>query len=373
MYQGFSKFRFLWLFAVACSVLHIHGRACASQTNAAFLGLPPLVAPADNHPTNAKIALGKSLFFDKHLSEDGTISCASCHQPKHAFSDGKPLAQGIKSQLGTRNTPSLLNASYYTTLFWDGRRNSLETQALDPLLNPHEQGLKDLDSLLTLLRNDPTYVKAFRLAFGSAPNAISAAHVAKAIACFERSLVRGDSPFDRYAFKNETSNLSPAALHGLALFKGRARCVTCHNIGKKYALFTDNKFHSLGVGFTRIAKRLPILTTSLVESHKQGIKLDNTVLSNKDIAELGRFAVTLKPIDIGKFRTPSLRNVALTAPYMHDGSVATMGAAVEREIYYRSATAKRPVILTPREKDDLVEFLKTLTSANAIDNDEYKQ
>lgn len=333
-----------------------------SQATDAHLGLPPVVTPAENPTTPAKIALGQSLFFDKRLSRDGSTSCASCHQPQHAFSDAQPLAKGIAKRVGTRNTPSIINVAFNTSQFWDGRRITLESQALDPLINPNEHGLQDVTAVLNLLRRDRQYIKAFRTAFDIGPNGIRAEHVGQAMASFERSLIAGNSAFDRFAYKNEKSSLSPSAARGLALFQGSAQCANCHTIGKRDALFADNQFHSLSIGLKRIEHRLPEITMRLVQARQQGANLDQTVLSNEDIAELGRFAVTLAPTDIGKFRTPSLRNVALTAPYMHDGSVATLEEAVEMEIYYRSAEAGRPLILTPIEKTDLVEFLKALTS-----------
>lgn len=327
------------------------------------LGLPPLVAPADNPTSAAKVALGKKIFLDKRLSGDGTTSCASCHQPDRAFSDGRPLAQGIGKRIGTRNTPSIINAAFNTSQFWDGRRDTLETQALDPMFNAREHGLKDHASLLKLLRKDSRYASAFKAAFGITPTAIQVEHVGQALASFERTaLIAGDSPFDRYYFGGDKSRLSTSAIRGLTLFQGAAQCATCHTIGQTSALFTDNAFHSLSVGLQRIAQRLPEITTRLVHMRKFGANIDHAVLSDEEVAELGRFAVTLKPADIGKFRTPSLRNVALTAPYMHDGSVATLDEAVELEIYYRGADAGRPLILTPSEKADLVEFLKSLNS-----------
>jgi len=330
---------------------------------AAFsLGLPAVVFPVDNSSSAAKVALGQTLFFDRRFSRDGSVSCASCHQPNQAFADGRAVAQGVRLQSGTRNTPSLLNVAFNTSLFWDGRRTTLEEQALDPLLNPREHDLADLPTLLKQLRQDPAYVQAFQRAFGVKASEIEPKHVGQALASFERTLIAADAPFDRYAFNGETSSLSAAAIRGLALFKGAAQCAVCHTIGPNDALLTDQQFHGLRVGLQRIEKNLPALTMQLVEARRVGNNLDQTVLSREELAELGRFAVTLKPVDIARFRTPSLRNVAVTAPYMHDGSVATLEEAVELEIYYRGAEAGRPLILTPQEKADLVSFLASLTS-----------
>lgn len=335
-----------------------------------LLGLPSLSIPTDNPMTPAKIELGKTLFFDKRLSADGSISCASCHQPELAFTDDKVLAEGVDKRKGTRNTPTILNAAFNTSQFWDGRRPSLEAQALDPFINPQEHGLKNHDALLTFLRQDADYVKSFQAVFQVAAEAICAEHVEKALAAFQRTLIVGNSPFDRYAFKGEKNALTPSAERGLRLFKGPAQCARCHTIDEKSALFTDNQFHSLNVGWKNLEKKLASVTARLAQAKERGNSLDETVLSDEDVAELGLFVVTLKPADIGKFRTPSLRNVALTAPYMHDGSVTTLEDAVEWETYYRTRSndakdSVPPLVLTPDEKADLVEFLKALTSPTA--------
>lgn len=325
------------------------------------LGLPPVVAPADNPTTQPKVELGRKLFNDASLSADGTISCASCHQASKAFSDGLSRARGIKGQAGTRNTPSLLNVAFSPELFWDGRRPNLEAQVEDPLLNPIEHGLARSDQVVALVRNNPDYVTHFEAAFGIGGQRITMEHVKKAIAAYERTLVVGNTAFDRYLYGSDSSALSLSAKRGLALFRGRAGCDTCHLIGETSALLTDNKFHSLGVGFKSVEARLSTLASDYVRAEG---KPDSRTLAASDIAELGRFAVTRAPTDIGHFKTPSLRNVALTAPYMHDGSVATIEEAIELEIYYRGIQQNRPLILTPDEKTDLVEFLKSLTSTD---------
>lgn len=335
------------------------GSECPAQ-DASPLGLPPLPVPKSNPQTPDKITLGKLLFNDKRLSGDGTISCASCHQPQKAFSDGLSLAKGIGGRAGTRKTPSLLNAAYLSSQFWDGRRASLEEQAKDPFVNPREHGLADLTQVLRIIRADSRYVGDFRRVFDIRADHITLDHVAQAIAAFVRTLLAGDSPFDRYQYEGKKDALTEPARRGLALFLGRAQCATCHVVGNNSALFTDNGFHSLGVGLPKIESRLAIIALRAAQNHSNSV--DQAVLGDKDISELGRFMVTFNPADIGRFKTPSLRNVALTAPYMHDGSVPTLQEAVEREIYYRSAEAGRPLILTPLERSDLVEFLKSLTS-----------
>ena len=333
-----------------------------AQDDSSQLGLPPLAGPTANLSSAASVSLGKKLFFDKRLSHDGTMSCASCHQPERSFSDGLALAKGIGQRPGTRNTPSLLNVAFNQSQFWDGRRPDLESQALDPFVNPREHGLHDETALIDILRRDGEYLAEFHNAFTGSRNPISIVNVARALASFERTLLAGNSAFDRYAFKGEKAALSPAAERGLALFQEGARCASCHTIEKTHALFSDNQFHSLSVGLRRLSPVLARITTRLVRAKEGGASLDQTVLGDEDIAELGRFAVTFNPADIAKFRTPSLRNVAETAPCIHDGSVATLEEAVELELYYRNTQAARPLVLTPRERADLVEFLKSLSS-----------
>ena len=327
----------------------------------AALGLPPLTVPADNPSTAEKVALGRALFLDARLSADGATSCASCHQSERAFTDGLALARGVHARLGTRNAPSLLNVAFNTSLFWDGRRSTLEEQAMDPLLNPREHGLGTEADVLQRLREH--HAAGFRSVFGVAPESIRPSHFAMALASFQRSLLAGNSAFDRFAYRDEPAALSASAQRGLALFKGQAQCASCHTIGPSSALFTDQQFHSLSVGMKRIQDRLPALTMQVARAHAQGRQLDETILREEDVAELGRFAFTLQPQDLGKFRTPSLRNVALTAPYMHDGSVATLEEAIDLEIYYRGVAQARPLLLTPTDKADLLAFLRALTSA----------
>ena len=326
------------------------------------LGLPAVAVPADNKQTPEKIALGKKLFHDARFSADGKISCASCHPADRGFMDGRKVAQGLNGKGGTRNTPTLLNVSYLTSLFWDGRRPTLEEQAPDPFVNPIEHGIENYDVMIKVIRSDRKYVPAFTSAFNIKPNKISLTHIAKALASFERSLVSGDSRFDRYFYGGDKPALSGSEINGLDLFRGRARCATCHVIGAQSALFTDNDFHSLGVGFELISPKLATLTKRIVNLSVQ--EVSNLIAQDADVAALGRFSSTRKPNDIGRFRTPSLRNVAKTAPYMHDGSVETLEEAVELEVYYRSLEANRPLLLTPQERADIVAFLKSLTSAH---------
>ncbi len=334
---------------------------------AAPLGLPEVPVPADNPQNPAKIELGKQLFFDTRLSADGTVSCASCHQPQRAFTDGRPTAVGIGGQVGPRNAPTVLNAAYATSLFHDGRAATLEDQALGPLTNPIEHGLPDLQPVLALLRRDPDYRRLFRQAFGIAPEQAEPGHVGKAIASYERTLVCGDSPFDRYLYGGEENALSESAKRGLRIFRRKGNCANCHEIGLNDALFTDNRFYNLGVGFARLKPRF----ARFVDAYKRaarGEKIDPAaVYGPRERAELGRFLVTGQVADIGKFRTPTLRNISLTGPYMHDGSQKTLADVVE---YYDRGGEPNPFLdpaiyplhLTQAEKNDLVAFLRSLAN-----------
>lgn len=333
----------------------------ASTSESDLLGLPKVEG---RPPSPAMIALGQKLFFDQRLSSDGTRSCASCHSPDQFFDDGLRVSKGIGERLGTRNAPSLLNVAYNTSQFWEGRDPTLESQALRPLTNPREMGMPDDAAVLHVIAQDPNYVEAFKHAFGASEvSQVRIEQVAQALAAYERTLRAGDSAFDRYAFGGDKTALSASAVRGLTLFTGTARCSTCHTIERDHALLTDNQFHALSVGMERISGHLAQLTTELATQKQKGVPLDQIILSNDDFAELGRFVVSLDPKDIGKFRTPSLRNVAKTGPYMHDGGVPTLLQAVDYEVYYRSNEQGRPLLLTPMERQDLIAFLEALTTS----------
>jgi cytochrome c peroxidase len=338
-----------------------------ARCDEALLGLPPVPIPADNPQTPDKIALGKRLFEDKRFSGDGTVACANCHDPAKVFGDGLPVAVGIHNQKGTRQAPTVVNAAYFEHLFWDGRRPSLEEQAKDPFLNPVEHGLTSHDQVVAVVRGDPSYVQAFEKVFGVEPGAITIDHVVKAIAAFERTVVSGDSPFDRYLYGGDPTAMSAAAIRGLEIYRTKARCQDCHKIDQTSAIFIDNDFHNLGVGFKRIQDKFMPLAGKLRKERKPMEEIDIAILSDPELSELGRFVVTLRPSDIGRFKTPTLRNVAVTAPYMHDGSQKTLEEVVD---FYNQGGEKNPVLdsgirplnLTDEEKADLVEFLKALTS-----------
>jgi cytochrome c peroxidase len=290
--------------------------------------LPLILWPADNPQGEAKIQLGKRLFFDKALSRDRVQSCASCHNPENGFSDGRPRALGLRGKELPRHSPSVLNSAYNPLQFWDGRAKSLEEQAEGPMLAPAEMNMTSED-LVSRLKSLPEYSGQFRAVFDEEP---TLKNIAKAIATYERTLVTPNSRFDAYA-RGDKNALSNSEKRGLILFIGKAACAQCHTGGN----FTDNRFHRLG---------LP--------------------LGGPGETDLGRFAVTGQEEDRGSFKTPSLRNVALTAPYMHNGMLKSLEAVVE--FYDRGGNVvlgKSALIfelgLSGPEKADLVAFLKTLT------------
>ncbi len=342
------------------------------------LGLPPVPIPADNPMSADKIALGERLFLDTRFSADGKVSCSTCHDPAKAFTDHKPTSNGFMNKTGTRNAPTVINAAFNRSQFWDGRRPDLEGQSMDPPVNPVEGGLPNHEPILNVIRDDPDYVTAFKQVFDIEGKNISMTHVAKAIGAFERTIVSGNSAFDRYYFGGDTSAMSEAALRGFDIFVNQGRCAGCHTLDQKSAIFTDHKFHNLGIGFKRITNNLESVAGSLIAAKRQGALVDTMVLSDPNASELGRFALNGEWQDIGQFKTPGLRNVAATAPYMHDGSLKTLKDVVK---FYNDTVAPgdtnppnpfqsggiRPLNLSDAQQADLVAFLESLTSPEYLD------
>ena len=338
------------------------------------LGLPPVPVPDDNPMTAAKIELGKILFEDKRFSTTGKISCATCHDAAKGFTDGPlSVSEGIDGLTGTRNSPTVINAAYFTTQFWDGRSPSLEEQALHPFLNPVEMGLANHDPILAIVRTDPDYVARFKDVFGRKGKKITMDEVTRAIAAFERTQVGGNSPFDHYYFTGDENALTDAQKRGFDIFVNEGRCVSCHRVEQTQALFTDNRFHNIGVGINNIQGEVPELATAFLEAELTLAEVDIKVLTDPRTSEIGRFAVTRGFDDLGGFKTSTLRNIALTAPYFHDGSVATLRETV---VHYNNGGVTnegdpvndflsggiRPLNLTDQQIDDLVVFLESLTS-----------
>lgn len=345
----------------------------AIQASASELGLPPVPIPVDNPQTPEKIALGDKLFHDVRFSADGKVSCATCHAQSKGFTDNLPVSEGFNGLTGTRNAPTVLNSAYMTSLFWDGREPDLEGQSKQPPINPVEGGLPNHEPILEIVRDDRDYARAFRKVFAVRPDDISMDHVAKAIASFERTVVAGNSPFDRYYYADANDAMTEEQIKGLAVFTGKGRCVSCHTIEQTQALFTDNRFHNIGIGFKRIQGEEAETAKQFQKARRSGANVDVTVLTQQNMSELGRFAVTDNLTEVGSFKTPTLRNIDHTAPYMHDGSLATLEDVVD--FYNNGGRVEetdplsgflsggiRPLELTDAEKQQLSAFMKALTS-----------
>ncbi|HHT9126777.1 MAG TPA: cytochrome-c peroxidase [Candidatus Brocadiia bacterium] len=293
--------------------------------------LTPVPIPADNPQTQAKIDFGKQLYFDPRLSGNNKISCATCHLPSLGFSNGQPFAKGGPdlTDEGGRNTPTVYNTAYNKFQFWDGRAATLEEQALGPVQNPVEMH-EDLNKLVAELSAIPEYVRQSKEIFGTE---ITSEVIAKAIAAFERTIISTNCSFDKY-MKGDKTAMSESAIRGMKLFNKKARCIVCHN-GPN---FTDDKFHNLG---------LPSLDP------------------NKP-PDVGRYAVTKNEADMGAFKTPTLRSVVETAPYLRNGFMRTLMEVIE---FYDQGGGRDPnkdkemkrLNLTQQEKQDLEEFMKALT------------
>jgi len=338
-----------------------------------MLGLPEVPVPADNPQTPDKIALGEKLFNDKRFSTTGEVSCATCHDAKKGFTDS-PLrvSEGIEKKTGTRNAPTVINSAYFDLLFWDGRSPSLEDQSQHPFVNPVEMGLKDHEPILRIVRADSDYKKSFQKVFGKSGDAVTMKEVMQAIASFERTIVAGDSPFDHWYFKGENT-LTDQQKRGFDLFVNKGRCVSCHVVEQTTALFTDNRFHNIGVGINNIQSDIDSLAGEFLHAKATLAEVDVKVLTDPKTSEIGRFAITRGFDDLGSFKTSTLRNIAVTAPYMHDGSLKTLRDVVVH--YNNGGVTKegdpvndflsggiRPLNLTDAEIDDLVAFLESLTS-----------
>lgn len=338
------------------------------------LGLPPVPIPTDNPQTPEKIKLGERLFNDSRFSSTGKVSCATCHDKNKAFTDSPlSVSEGINKLTGTRNAPTVLNSAYLHTQFWDGREPDLEGQSAQPFINPVEMGLENHDPILKIVRTDPVYVLAFDKVFAKRGKQVTMKEVTQAIASFERTLIVGNSAFDRYQYGGDKQALNAAAIRGLKVFTEQGRCVSCHTISQTHALFTDNRFHNLGTGFERIQPDVKELATAFSQAKAKGTNVDIAVLTNKNISELGRFAVSDEWRDMGAFKTPTLRNIALTAPYMHDGSLKTLRDVIE---FYNNggrintddpvngfqSGGIRPLNLSEQQMNDLILFLVSLTS-----------
>jgi cytochrome c peroxidase len=319
--------------------------------------------PEDNQLNAARVALGRKLYFDERLSSDGTVACATCHDAAMGFTDHRGGSEGIGGQVGRRNAPTTLNAALLETQFWDGRAPNLEEQAKLPIVNPIEMGQPNGEAATAAIASDPEYVRMFQEAYGRAPNYDD---IGRAIASFERTLIFLDAPFDRF-LAGEADAIGDDAKAGWTLFNGKARCVSCHMVSPTNPLFTDNRFHNIGVAarvesFSDLARQA---RASLAENASEEA-VDRLALET-DSSELGRFLVTRNDADIGAFRTPQLRNIALTAPYMHDGSMSTLWDVMDH--YNKGGEPNShldggiiPLALTELEIAQVIAFMVSLTS-----------
>ncbi|HUT94115.1 MAG TPA: cytochrome c peroxidase [Thermoguttaceae bacterium] len=318
--------------------------------------------PEDNALTPQRVALGRKLYFDTRLSDDNSVSCATCHDVTRGFTDQRAVSEGIGGQLGKRNAPTTLNAVLLQTLFWDGRSPTLDHQARQPILNPVEMGMPDGAAALKAIGDDPEYQKMFKAAYGREMNYED---LGRAIGAFERTLVFMDSPFRRF-LAGDDGAISAEARTGWELFNAKGRCMTCHPMNPSNPLGTDNRFHNVGVSarhqdFEGLARQ----AIKLLQEDPSEQKLDELAVGT-DMSELGRFMVTRNRVDTGSFRTPLILNIAITPPYMHDGSLATLWDVMDH--YNKGGEANpfldggiEPLALSEEEIDQLVAFLFTLT------------
>lgn len=342
---------FAWVFSLTISGIALQGCKDVVSSKpigtpvaiAAPLGLPPVPIPADNPATADAIALGKKLFYDPSLSKQGKLSCASCHIPAHHFSDPHNVSLGFGGAHGVRNAPTILNAAYLPSQFWDGHASSLEEQILGPVANPVEMD-NTAQGVVANLQRQGQYPPLFQKVFGTPDITID--RVENAVASYERTLLSGDSAFDRYQYGGDKTTLTAQQIRGLAIFRDsqRGNCAVCHTISAHYALFTDGKFHNIGEGVDDDGK----------------------------FDDVGRLDQSHLVADTGAFETPTLRDIAETGPYMHNGRLRTLDEVVQ---YYAGQGNSNPYLdkemkkihLTAQDRSDLAAFLHSLTGTNPND------
>jgi len=317
--------------------------------------------PAGNPSTDAKAKLGDMIFDEKRVSVDDSVACNTCHSPRNGFTTHTPTSRGAKNQIGKRNAPSILNTVFYKSMFWDGRAATLEEQSTMPILNPIEMGQKDPQAVVAKLAAIPDIAEAFQKVFG---HPVNWEDIGKALGAFERTRLSTEAPFDRF-LKGDQKALNDSQRRGWALFTGKARCATCHTYDAALPLFGDNRFHNTGVAAGKPdLKQMAARATARAGANPT--EIDKLALES-EYSDLGRFLVTRKQEDVGAFKTPFLRDVLLTSPYMHDGSLETLWDVVE---FFNQGGARNPYLdaemkplgLSQSEVEDLVNFLSTLTS-----------
>lgn len=321
--------------------------------------------PKDNPMTAEKVSLGEKLYFDKRLSVDRTVSCATCHDPATALTDNNMVGIGIELKKGARNVPTVLNSMFNELQFWDGRAPSLEEQAKMPIINPIEMGMKDHNAVVARVREIAEYKPMFTAAFGN--DGVTIDTIAKAIAAFERTQLSANSPFDRFIAGDQNA-ISEAAKRGWALYNGQARCISCHAWNPSSPFFNDFKFHNIGVAakdrnFPALARR----ARQLISQGKNRAQILDELALSEGFSELGRYLITGQPKDIGAFKTSGLRDIELTAPYMHNGSEKTLLDVMKfynkgGEINPNLDGGMRPLKLADQQLDEMVELMKTFTS-----------
>ncbi len=336
------------------------------------LGLPAVPVPADNPITLAKIQLGRKLFYDRRLSLNNTFSCAMCHIAEQGFTSNEmATAVGLEGRTVRRNTPTLYNVAYATALFHDSRETTLEQQVWSPLLAHNEMANPSIGYVIDKINHNADYRKQFHKAFGTAPSMDT---IGKALASYERTLNSAHSAFDRWYYGNDKTALNTQAQRGFKLFTGKAHCSSCHSINKKFALFTDNSNHNTGVGYVEAMTKTPeqqrVQLAAGVYANVAAKLIDavSTVKAN----DLGRYEVTQNPADRWQYKTPTLRNIILTAPYMHNGSLQTLQQVVA--FYNKGGVPNdnldaliKPLQLSPEEEQELTAFLQTLTGSNVAE------
>lgn len=330
-----------------------------------------IIVPENNRMTPERVELGRKLYFDTRLSADNTVSCATCHDVDRAFTDLRPVSEGIHGQLGRRNSPTTLNALFMESQFWDGRAATLEEQAELPIINSIEMGQPDEQAALDAIKDDSDYQRLFEAAYGSEPNYTD---LAKAIAAFERTLVFLDAPFDRF-LDGDKNAISEEAKRGWELFNGKARCVSCHAINPSNPIGSDSRFHNIGVA-ARTQNFEKLAREALAALREEGgLKAVDELALNTDLSELGRFMVTKDRADIGAFKTEQVRNIGITQPYMHDGSMRTLWDVMD---HYNKGGEPNPFLdggieplrLTEEEINAVVAFMFTLTDERFADQNQ---
>ena len=339
------------------------------------LGLPPVPVPAGNPLTRAGIELGRKLFFDRRLSINDTLSCATCHIPEQGFTNNELRTPvGVEGRSVLRNSPTLYNVAYQEHLFLDGREISLENQVWQPITAHNEMAAPSIGYVIRKIRRLRDYDGRFELAFdGRGPDILT---IGQALASYQRTLLAADSPFDRWYFGGRADAVDGSVKRGFALFSGKGRCIVCHRVRDDHALFIDHEFHNTGLGYAASVNgggpettRVQLAPGVFAEVPRAAI---DAVTQQRLPNDLGLYRVTESPADRWKFRTQTLRNVALTAPYMHNGRFDTLREVID--FYDRGGIPNellspliRPLGLTEREKRDLEAFLHALTGSNIPD------